>query len=99
MAYKIILKKRFTKKIINLLAYLELNWGNDIARNYILKLDLRLHTLTLQPYIGSVSKKIKDVRGILITKHNRIYYRIQKDTIEIINLYDTRIGPGKNIYK
>ena len=99
MAYKIIVKKRFTKKVTNLLSYLELNWERRVIKDFALKLKFRIDTLSAQPYIGSVSKKAKNVRSIFITKHNKLYYRINNDTIEILNLYDTRINPNKNIYK
>ena len=99
MAYKIIVKKRFTKKVTNLLAYLELNWDSRFVKEFAIKLKFRIDTLSTQPYIGSVSKKVKNVRSIFITKHNKLYYRIQNDVIEILNLYDTRINPKKNIYE
>ncbi len=99
MAYKIVIKKRFLNKIINRLTYLELNWGYKVAEDFLAKVDLRLDKLSEQPFIGSISKKRKNVRTFLITKHNRLYYRIVNNTIEIINLYDTRINPRKNIYK
>jgi hypothetical protein len=34
----------------------------------------------------------------LITKHNRIFYRIKGNQIEVINMYDTRSNPKKNKY-
>lgn len=99
MAYKIIVRKRFTKKVTNLLSYLELNWETKVVKDFALKLKFRVDTISQQPYIGSVSKKVKNVRSIFITKHNRLYYRINDNTIEILNLYDTRINPNKNIYE
>ena len=99
MAYKIIVKKRFTNKVVKLLTYLETEWNSDIANQFIKKLDKRINNLSLQPFTGIQLKNYSNVRSVLITKHNRIYYRIQDDTIEVINLYDTRINPYKNLYR
>jgi plasmid stabilization system protein ParE len=81
------------------LDYLKNEWGENIADNFIIRLQKRLNTLSLQPYIGIPSSVIKPVRSILITKHNRLFYRIKEDTIEVINMYDTRSNPKKNPYK
>jgi len=58
-----------------------------------------LDNLSKHPFIGAESEYFKDIRSILITKHNRLYYRIKEDTIEVINMYDTRANPNKNPYK
>lgn len=99
MAYKIIYKKRFQTKLFKLLDYLRQEWGDNVANSFINRLQKRLNTLSQQPYIGASSIVIKSVRSILITKHNRLYYRIKEDTIEVLNIYDTRSNPKKNPYK
>jgi plasmid stabilization system protein ParE len=99
MAYKIIYKKRFQTKLFKLLDYLKKEWGDNVSDNFIYRLQSRLRTLSQQPYIGASSTVIKSVRSILITKQNRLYYRIKDDIIEVLNMYDTRINPKKNPYK
>ncbi|MEO6719586.1 MAG: type II toxin-antitoxin system RelE/ParE family toxin [Ferruginibacter sp.] len=99
MAYKIIYKKRFLNKLIKLLEYLKADWNEDVANTFINKLQKRLQTLSKQPYIGVPSSVIKPVRSILITKHNRLFYRIKDDTVEVINMYDTRSSPKKNPFR
>ena len=98
MAYQIIVKKRFTNKIVRLLEYLEMEWGKTVADNFIKEIDRRLHTISEQLLMGVASNDDKTVRSILITKHNRLYYRIKVNTIEIVNMYDTRMNPGRNPY-
>lgn len=98
MAYEIIYKERFTQKLFKLLDYLKREWSERVADKFINELLERLKTLSTQPFIGAPSTKIKSVRSILITKHNRIYYRIKDNQIEVLNLYDTRINPKKNRY-
>jgi plasmid stabilization system protein ParE len=99
MAYTVIVKKRFTKKVTVLLKYLEKEWGKKTAVAFENKLHKRILQLAGQPYMGKPSEVFTQVRSVLITKHNRMYYRIQGDCIEIINFYDTRRNPKKNPFQ
>ena len=98
MAYQIIVKKRFANKVQKVLAYLEKEWSHKAAVSFLLKIDRRIELLTKQPWVGALSVKIKDVRGLLITRHNRLYYKIKDDKVTILNMYDTRINPKNNPY-
>ncbi len=98
MAYKIIVRKRFTAKLLKLLYYLEAGWGKAVADSFENKLEKRLDNLSKQPFTGAETEYFKNVRSILITKHNRLYYRLKDTTIEVINIYDTRMNPKKNRY-
>ncbi len=82
MAYKAIYKKRFINKLEKLLEYLHKEWSADIANDFIIKLRTRIDSLKQNPNIGQPS--LKNARSILITRHNRHYYRIEKDQL-IIN--------------
>ncbi|MDI9364958.1 MAG: type II toxin-antitoxin system RelE/ParE family toxin [Flavobacterium sp.] len=99
MAYQIILKQRFINKFKKTLWYIEEKWGKQLANQLITQLDERLDTLANQPLIGISSEKIEGAKSFLLTKHNRVYYRIKGKQIEIVNLYNTRINTIKNIYK
>ncbi len=60
--------------------------------NFVRKLEL----LAIQPQIGVEVNSLKNIRSILITKHNRVYYRIEEDKIFVLNMIDTRKNPKKN---
>lgn len=98
MAYKVIYKKRFSNKLIKLLQYLENEWGQKTAFEFLNKMDKRIGTLKEQPFIGKPSGRKPEVRTVLITKHNRIYYKFSNNTIIILNMYDTRRNPKNNPY-
>ncbi len=89
MAYEIIINKRFTNKLLNVLGYLEKDWGSNVAHAFLDTIYSRIYALQNHPYIGSLTS-MKGVRSTLITKHNRLYYRVFKNKIIILNLYDTR---------
>jgi plasmid stabilization system protein ParE len=98
MAYEIIIKKRFSNKVVKVLAFLENNWSHDVAAAFLLKVDRRFELLKNHPHIGAPSKKINGVRGLLITRHNKMYYKIIGNKVVILNMYDTRMNPKKNPY-
>lgn len=99
MAYEVIYKIRFRKKVVKLLEYLEMEWGQKVASNFLFKLEGRIERLSKQPQTGIISRKIPTVRSVLITYQNRLFYRIRRNKIEIINMYDTRMDPKRNPYQ
>ena len=46
MAYQIIVKKRFTNKVLKVLAYLEKEWSHEVAVGFLQKIDRRIELLT-----------------------------------------------------
>ena len=99
MAYKVTPSKIFIRKVVALNTWLETEWNFTVAAGFHNKLLKVILTISEQPAIGSLSTKKKNVRKLVITKHNKIYYRV-KDNAEIIllTLWDTRLNPKKNRY-
>ena len=98
MAYQIILKKRFTNKLVKLLAYLEQEWSHKVAASFLKKIDLRIQQLSGQPLTGISSSKIEGIRSVFITRHNRLYYKVKGKKVIVLNMYDTRMNPKKKKY-
>lgn len=90
MAFEIIFKKRFINNLISIQTYLENEWGEKVATSFLKKIDNRINSLKKFPYLGAESLKIPSVRGLLITKHNILFYKIESNKIIILNLFDTR---------
>ena len=95
MAYEIVVNKRFTNRLINVLKYLETEWGPGIADEFLKTVYSRISSLQSFPFIGSLTS-ISNVRSVIVTKHNRMYYRIEGRKIVILNMYDTRRKPKTN---
>lgn len=90
MGHKIIFKKRFTNRLSDVLAFLEKEWGKKVADEFIDKIHDAINALKKHPQLGAPSLKIKGARGFSITKHNRLFYRIEMNKIIILSLADTR---------
>jgi plasmid stabilization system protein ParE len=95
MAQQIIYKKRFINKLNKLLLYLEREWSAAVANEFLDKLEDHLKKIKFYPTIGNLTS-LKNTRSVLITKHNKIYYRVEKNKIVLINMIDTRRNPKKN---
>lgn len=99
MAYKIKLSKLFLSKTIKLINYLEKKWGRRVAEEFKKRLDRRILQISETPQIGTNSIKLPNVKRIVLTKHNKLFYKIKGNTIYIITLFDTRQDPKKNKYE
>jgi plasmid stabilization system protein ParE len=53
MAYEIIINQRFTNKLLNVLDYLEKEWGKKVANEFQDKVFVRIYMLRLNPFIGA----------------------------------------------
>ena len=97
MAYKIDYTKRYLNKVKKLTAYLEREWGYAVAAQFTNDVAEKLERLSKHPFIGNLQGR-KTIRSIIISKHNRLYYRIEGEKITILNLMDMRIDPANNPY-
>ena len=89
MDYKIIYNKKFKKRLSEVLIYLEKEWGKKVADDFLINIVSKINSLQHHSHIGALTK-VKDIRGIGITEHNRLFYRIKGNNVIILNLYDTR---------
>lgn len=78
--------------------YLLEEWSLRVADDFITNIENRVQQLSLFPYAGIASLRDSSIRSIVVTKHNRLYYRILPEKIEILAIFDTRQHPKKNKY-
>ena len=99
MAYKIRWTDNAIEDYEKVIEYLLADWTLSIAIEFENIVSKKLTTLSQKPFIGLPSEKAPDIRSILFTKHKRVYYRIEVDTIELLNIFDTRQHPDKNLFE
>ncbi len=90
MEYEVIISKRAEKNLKSIFEYLESEWSDKVKNNFKIKLLRQVDFLRKNPFIYPASRQKKEVRKCLITKHNAMYYRINKNKVEIITIQDTR---------
>jgi plasmid stabilization system protein ParE len=98
MEKKIIITKRFRNNTLRVYQYLLKEFSSKTAYFFLEQLEKRIELISKNPGIGKASVKKKNVRSILFTPHNQIFYRYQKNTIEVLCLFDMRKDPKKRPY-
>jgi len=98
MEKKIIIAKRFRNNTLLIYQYLIKKHSAKTAFRFLDKLQERIELIAAYPSSGKPSAKLKDIRSIILTPHNRIYHRCKNDSIEILCLFDMRKKPSKNRY-
>ncbi|MDQ3193468.1 MAG: type II toxin-antitoxin system RelE/ParE family toxin [Bacteroidota bacterium] len=97
MAYKIVWTKNAREDLKEIVSYLTETWSFETAQNFITELYSKLDILSNYPYSGRPSLN-KNIRKILITKHNYLYYKIEDDKVRLLDFFDNRQDPDKDKY-
>ncbi|HEY6504122.1 MAG TPA: type II toxin-antitoxin system RelE/ParE family toxin [Chitinophagaceae bacterium] len=98
MERKVVVTKRFRNNTLRVYQYLLKEFSAKTAFRFLEKLEQRIELIITHPTIGKPSAKKKDIRSVLFTPHNQIFYRYHNDTIEILCLFDMRKNPKKRPY-
>ncbi len=87
--------KRASKKLDEMIAYLENEGAPTAAANLVTKLFERIELLQHYPDIGRTAKKAKTIRFIRLDKYRIIYYRFSGKKLTIVTFFDERQDPEK----
>lgn len=72
---KIVVTKRFRKNIQLVYQYLLKEFSSNIAYLFLTKIEERIELIVKEPTIGKPSLKRKNIRSIILSPHNQIFYR------------------------
>jgi len=98
MAKTIKWTKRAYLKFEGIIDYLEREWGDKVTESFVQRSYDIIELISEQPEIGTMENKVKNIRGFLLTKHNRLFYKVKPREIIILNFFDTRSkGKKKSI--
>ncbi len=90
MAKKIVWTKRANSKFNEVIDYLEKEWGHRVTQSFVRRTYDLLDLISDQPELGSIENQEKKIRGLLISKHNRLFYKTTDKEIILLNFFDTR---------
>ena len=74
----------------NIITYLKNEWSDKVAENFIGKLEEVIDYLKTRPEIFQVIDERPEIRRVVITKHNSLYFKITGKIIYIVTIFDTR---------
>ena len=97
MGLQIVAKKRFLNSFKKITVYLKSEFGKTVAEDFNNIVLNKLDLIVAQPNIG-VATAVKNIQCVIVGKvhQNKIYYRVEKNKLIIINLIDVRQDPKKN---
>jgi len=93
--YKILWTDHAISELKETIEYLENKWTEIELRRFSAKLDHTIELISKSPEIFPVSLEKKNIRKAVVEKHNNLYYRINKNSIEIVSLFANRKNPNK----
>lgn len=93
--YKILWTDHAISELKETIEYLENNWTEMEIRKFAAKLDHTVELISKMPEIFPESFEKKNIRKAVVEKHNNLYYRINKTSIEIVSLFSNRKNPNK----
>ena len=93
--YRILWTDHAISELKETIDYLENNWTEKELRKFSAKLDHTIELISKSPEIFPDSFEKKGIRKAVVEKHNSLYYRINRNSIEIISLFSNRKDPNK----
>ncbi len=98
MVRQIIWTNRANLKFNSIIEYLKFEWGTQVAQNFVRKSYDIIDLISEHPGLGTIENSQKKIRGFLITRHNRLFYRVTDQEIILLNFFDTRSGAKRKKY-
>jgi plasmid stabilization system protein ParE len=99
MAYEIVWTKKARETTQKVVDYLDTKWSAEVADDFIGNIEFHLSLLASGSVKGTPSQVDPKIKSVLVTKHNRLYYRERKKSIQLLLLWDTRQNPQKHPFE
>jgi len=93
--YKIFWTDFALSELEKTIEYLEENWTERELKNLAFEIEETLNLLSHNPNLFQVSEIKKEIRRVVVAKHNTLYYRVKNNSIEIISFFSNRQSPKK----
>ena len=93
--YKIVWTNKALANLDTIIQYLTDNWTEKEISQFFRKLDRRIYLISQRPFLYPLTNSRKNVRRSVLTSQLTIYYRTNKQAVEILTLFDNRQNPSK----
>ncbi|MHA8086204.1 type II toxin-antitoxin system RelE/ParE family toxin [Aquirufa sp. Wall-65K1] len=88
--YRIFWTDHALNELHNTIQYLQENWTTKELQNLATKIEEVISLISHNPYLFQVSGFKKNVRRVVIARHNSLYYQIKENQIEILSFFSHR---------
>jgi plasmid stabilization system protein ParE len=83
---------------VSILDYLQENWDDKVVQGFIGIITSSLSQISINPKQFPLIYKSKKIRKCVLTKHNTLFYRDRKDSVDILRIFDNRQDPKKLLF-
>ena len=91
--YKIIWTDESLKGLKSILDYLEEKWTKREIKKFAKLLDKQIGLIQKNPKLFPLSSRSNELRRSVLSKQTTIYYKVDKNNIYIVSLFDNRRNP------
>jgi len=77
--------------------YLKEIWSHKIAEQFYENTLATIELISNFPGIGNSINEKGDIHTFVLSKHNKIFYRVTEDNIIVLTLFDNRQNPKKQV--
>lgn len=93
MAKTIVWTRRAIQSFDRVIGHLKAEWGHKVASAFVQRSFRIIELLADNPAMGTEEVAEKNIRGFVITRHNRLFYRVTEHSLILLSFFDTRSGP------
>ena len=95
MVHKIVWSALAIKTYVDNIEYLEKEWTDKEVKNFIIAVQRKLLSLSLQPRIGAITSKRANLRKTIVNKRILLFYRYKpnKKEVELVRFFNTYQHP------
>jgi plasmid stabilization system protein ParE len=92
---KLVWTEKAQRRMGEILEYIDREFGAKAKQTFREKTQDFTRILIEFPEMGALEIKEKNLRGFQLTRQTRVFYRVKKDRIVILTLFDSRQNPKK----
>ncbi len=90
MNFTIIFSEKAKSNIEKIADYLDKEWSENVKLKFLTDVSNAVKQLAIMPFMFPSSDKMEGLRRCVVNRHTVLYYRINKEIIEVINIKGTR---------
>jgi len=94
-SYRINWTNHALKELKEVFDYLETSWTEKELRKLSIEIEKTLELISRNPELFPKTRKKRNIRRVVITKHNTLYYRKNIETIEIVSFFSNSKNTNK----
>jgi plasmid stabilization system protein ParE len=91
--YKILWTDFALSELKDAIEYLNEKWTERELQNFAKEIEKTVNLLSHNPNLFQASDLKKEIRRVIVAKHNTLYYQIKGNTVEILSFFSNRQNP------